>query len=241
MAYYLEQVDGAGTGANDEALDDAWVGLPVTINAAVVSGATYLHTLLDKPGDSSAAITNATSASASITPDVGGTLRVRTRTTTSAGAVSYVTRVIRVTKDADGEDLDGGICPTAFGELPAESNYAGNTRGYVERHERNFRNLQNLPDRNVASDGELKPNFWNSITGGDTFTIPDPDDYRGKTLVAYSETGTTSAITCTGTIVGGADANTYNLPATAEGGSVVSFFSPVTGSARWQATGKVSA
>lgn len=240
MAYFIAQPDGGGTGADGEAFDGAWIGKEVEIHAADAGvGATYLHTLLDRPGDSSAALVGATSQVATITPDVTGTLRVRTRATTSAGAVTFTTRVIRVTKDANGDEADGGICPTSFGELPGESNYGGNARGYVERHERNWRAVVSYPEVEIDADGPLLVDHWNTLTAGDSYTIPDPADYRGRTLVVYSELATLATITAGGTIVGGSSSTEYTLPAAAEGGSSVVFRASKEGTARWFACGRV--
>ena len=153
MAYFLEQADGVGTGADGEALDDAWIGQPITINAADGgAGATYLHEVLDEPGDSSVTLLTPTAQVATFTPEVTGTILLRTRTTTAAGAVSYVRRVVRVKRDVNGVLLNGGICPTAFGELAGDANYGGNDRGYVQQHEENWRAIEgsdNLPPGGV--------------------------------------------------------------------------------------------
>lgn len=185
MAFYITQPLGVGAGADNEALDDAWVGKEIEIHASIVAGASYLHTLLDKPGDSAAALTLTAAQVAKITPDVTGTLRIQTRTTTSATppAVSYVTRVIRVKRSSTGVLLSGGICPTAFGELPSEANYGANARGYVAQHEDNWRALAS----GVGAGASVQPSSdttgvtdraaWQAVLGAGGTLRPAPGAY----------------------------------------------------------------
>lgn len=204
MAYFITQPTGVGAGADNEALDDAWLTRPVEIHASIIAGASYLHTLLDKPSDSSATLATPTAQVATITPDVTGTLRVRTRTTTAAtpAVVTYVTRVIRVKRDAAGALLNGGICPTAFGELPGEANYGGNARGYIAQHEENWRAIESEAAAGdvytyaptLASVKAASGAFLRGVTTGGLLVTPGADN-EPVTLTGKNANGTTTKST----------------------------------------------
>lgn len=138
MTYEIDQPTGAGSGGDGKALDGAWVDHAITISGdpGMVE---WEHTFRDRPPGSSSVMANASSRVASFTPDVAGdTYRVRLRErATATGAWVTTTKVIRVTKDADGATVNYGVCSQAFDEVPSESNYGSNVTGYAANERRN--------------------------------------------------------------------------------------------------------
>lgn len=138
VAYTITQVDGVGAGGADQALDGAWIDAEIVISLPDGGvGATYLHEVLDTTPDLTVTLATATSRACSFTPDAVGSARIRSTMRTALGVPAVYTRIVRVTQDAAGADANSGVCPIAFNESPSEANYGSNTRGYVERLNRN--------------------------------------------------------------------------------------------------------
>ena len=118
-----DQPGGAGLGTPGEGRKDlTLVGGVVNLSdtEGANSGASYVHSLLEKPEGSSTTIINPTTSTPSFTPDVTGSYKIQTvvdgtYTTIIILAVSLPVTISRI---------------PAFGELAGEYNEAGQTKGW---------------------------------------------------------------------------------------------------------------
>lgn len=126
----FDQPTGAGSGVAGEARNDIWLSQVVNLVSSG-TGTTYLWELLDAPPGSSAAITNDTSSTANLTPDVVGTYRVQL-TVDGGGVDNVVVKVIRARFDNSGALASRGWALPAIDEEVGEANYGSNTRHWAE-------------------------------------------------------------------------------------------------------------
>lgn len=128
--YVINQPTGAGPGAAGISRKDLWLNQAVVL-LCVTAENDYVWDVLDKP-PGSAVPANLGSGplfqSTTFTPDVPGTYRIRL--ITNGGASSSI-RLVAITKDSTGVNVNRGWRYLAFDERDEEANFAGNTRGYA--------------------------------------------------------------------------------------------------------------
>jgi hypothetical protein len=135
--FTINQSGGAGAGTLSTARDDIWRNVAVQLVAQAAGS--YTWRLLDKPGGSTADLSNYFIQNPTFTPDRFGTYLVELRT--GAGADNVLVLVIRV----DRETLSGteGYALPAFREPASAANYGGNERGAAPALEKVFEYLFN--------------------------------------------------------------------------------------------------
>lgn len=141
---------------------DIWEGWQVNLRSTG-SAISYQWILLDRPPASSAALTNATSATANITPDVVGTYRVLL-ITSGGGPGNIMVLVFRVRFDNTGALVNRGWALPALGETAAEDNFDGLNRGWAEFWE------EVLPDI-LAAISSFSGTLAGEVTGPTSATV----------------------------------------------------------------------
>lgn len=143
---------GTSTGTASQARNDLWQNRQV--NLISLSASTYDWAMLSQPKGSTASLAGATTQTASFTPDLPGTYRIRLRVNGGGGTNQQI-KVARVRFDTNGGQLYGGLVLPAPGELDGESNYPGNSRGWDDPHNDQFTRIVTAPKR-VATIAALR-------------------------------------------------------------------------------------
>jgi len=136
----IDQPSGAGTGTAGLARSGLWNQQAINLVSTLAGNTSYLWELLDIPTGSSATLTNATSATATFTPDQPGTYLVRLTTNGQSTSGNVQTRLIGVTKDNAGATVRRGWRFPAFGEM-AEHATGLSVKGWAEALETIFTDL----------------------------------------------------------------------------------------------------
>lgn len=124
------------TGTYDQGRDDVRQAVQVQLVGDANSGGNVSPqwTLLDKPPGATASIASGSTFAATLTGDLPGPYRVQLLVNDGLAANGQI-KVFRVTADSNGNAIDNGICPPAYGELASEGNAGGNARGYSVLYE----------------------------------------------------------------------------------------------------------
>jgi hypothetical protein len=132
----IDQPDGAGSGVAGEARTGIWVGKEVEFHDVGSGSPTKRQWTIDDPAPGSTAeLADATTATATFTPDEPGSYTVTIVRNDSTK--DRQTRVIRVTKDENGDDIpDLYVLPAAFEEAEHSTGIPGqgpapDGRGYA--------------------------------------------------------------------------------------------------------------
>ncbi len=135
----IDQPSGAGTGTAGSARTGLWQAQLINLVSTLAGNTTYLWELIDIPTGSAVTLTNATSSTASFTPDEPGTYLVRL-TTNGGGSGNVQERLIGVTKDNAGADVRRGWRFPAFRET-AEAATGVSVKGWATALEAIFTDL----------------------------------------------------------------------------------------------------
>ncbi len=126
----INQALGAGAGVAGKARNDIWEGQVVSLVST--GGTVWLWELLSIPNGSASALATPTAMTATLTPDVTGTYRVRL----TEDGITRQTRVFRVRYDSAGALKNRGWALPAVDEGEDEgvdeANYGTNVRGWDE-------------------------------------------------------------------------------------------------------------
>lgn len=137
------QASGTSTGITGTARNDLWKSRLIAL-ISTTGDATPVWSLLARPPSSSAALTGATTSTATFTPDQPGTYRIQLTVLGGGGSNTQIL-VARVRFDFNGNLINQGLCLPAPGELLGESNYNSNDRGWDLPHEDLYNRLIATP------------------------------------------------------------------------------------------------
>lgn len=127
----INQPTGAGAGTPGIARKDLWQAQQVELSIGTGGNTDPVWTLLSVPAGSAASLSSPTSLTCNFTPDLVGTYRIRLQVN-GGGPGNVQTLVARVRRNSSGVLVNRGWAYPAVGELQAEANYDGNTRGWAE-------------------------------------------------------------------------------------------------------------
>lgn len=149
-----DQPTGAGAGTPGVSRSDLWQGRALQLSVGVGGNTTFLWELVTLPPGSGSTLTGSTLSTASFTPDVRGTYRLKL-TTNGGGPGNVKIVALRVTRSNSGVVLGRGWSLPAFGERAGEDNAGGNTRGHAPLFESIFTSLESELDGVAGSIGSM--------------------------------------------------------------------------------------
>lgn len=130
------------------ARDDLWLNRAVICRSTEPDNISFLWEFLDVPPGSAAQLVDATTATASFTPDLPGSYRVQL--TTNGGGPGNVQVLIAAVMIDSGHLLNRGWRVPAFGEVGPEANFEGQLRGWAAVWERIFADLLDVTGASLA-------------------------------------------------------------------------------------------
>ena len=137
VSFEINQAAGAGAGTPGQSRKDLWQGVPCQLVATGVPPATaVLWELLYVPSGSSAAITNPTSLTSTITPDVG-VRSMRLRLTVGAGGIGNVfVFIMACSFDSTGTLANRGWRTPALNENDGEPDFGAQVDGWLPDYDK---------------------------------------------------------------------------------------------------------
>ncbi len=144
----FDQVRPSGTsyGSPDRARNDLWAGRAITCRSTLANNTLHEWTLLDAPAGSGASLANALTPTATFTPDVPGSYRIRL-VTNGGGPGNVQILIAAVRYDSTGVLVQRGWRLPALGEGPGENNFGGQLRSWSEAFDFVFSDLLALAEQ----------------------------------------------------------------------------------------------
>ena len=118
-------------GAPGVARNDLWEGRVITVRSTQGGNGKFSWSILAAPPGSAATLSGADTATATFTPDLPGSYRVQL-VTNGGGSGNVQVLIAAVRYDTNGVLVNYGWRVPAFGEVPAEDNFLGQTLGWSE-------------------------------------------------------------------------------------------------------------